>query len=57
MPVTPVARLDAVNTRPAAMKDALKAIRPKLETFYELLNDEQKARGRLVDRGAMATPR
>ena len=44
MPVTPVARLDAVNTRLAAMKDALKAIRPKLETFYESLNDEQKAR-------------
>ena len=44
MPVTPVARLDAVKTRLAAMEDALKAIRPKLETFYASLNDEQKAR-------------
>jgi hypothetical protein len=44
MPQTPVARLDAVKTRLASMTDALKIIRPKLETFYNSLNDEQKAR-------------
>ena len=44
MPQTPVARLDAVKARLSAMVDALKTIRPKLEDFYALLNDEQKAR-------------
>jgi HAMP domain-containing protein len=44
MPPTPVARLDAVQTRLGAMAEALKTIRPNLETFYASLNDEQKAR-------------
>lgn len=44
MPQSPVARLDAVKTRLASMTDALKIIRPKLEAFYNSLNDEQKAR-------------
>jgi LTXXQ motif family protein len=44
MPVTPMARLDAVNTRLAAMVDALQTVRPKLATFYASLDDEQKAR-------------
>lgn len=43
MPETPVARLDAVNTRLNAMVDAIKAIRPKLQDFYATLSDEQKA--------------
>jgi LTXXQ motif family protein len=44
MPQTPAARLDVVKTRLASMTDALKIIRPKLEAFYNSLNDEQKAR-------------
>ncbi len=44
MPVTPMARLDAVNTRLTAMVDALQTVRPKLATFYASLDDEQKAR-------------
>jgi LTXXQ motif family protein len=44
VPQDPAARLDAVKTRLASMMDALKTIRPKLEAFYNSLNDEQKAR-------------
>ncbi len=44
MPQTPVARLDAVQTRLNAMVDAMQSVRPKLENFYASLNDEQKAR-------------
>ena len=44
MPQTPVARLEAVNTRLAAMVDAMKSVRPKLADFYGSLTDEQKAR-------------
>jgi hypothetical protein len=41
---SPVARLDAVESRLSAMSAALKSIRPTLERFYASLNDEQKAR-------------
>jgi hypothetical protein len=44
MPDTPVARLDAVKIRLSAMIDALQTIRPKLQTFYSSLTDEQKAK-------------
>jgi hypothetical protein len=44
MPKTPVARLDAVKTRLTAMVDAIDSVRPKLETFYASLSDEQKAK-------------
>ena len=44
MPQTPVARLDAVQTRLSAMVDAIKTIRPALENFYASLSDEQKAK-------------
>ena len=44
VPQTPVARLDAVKTRLAAMVEAMKTIRPKLQDFYGSLNDEQKAK-------------
>ena len=44
MPKTPVARLDAVKTRLTAMVDAINSVRPKLETFYASLSDEQKAK-------------
>ena len=44
VPLTPVARLDAVKTRLKAMVDAMNAVRPKLQAFYASLSDEQKAR-------------
>ena len=44
MPQTPVARLDAVQTRLSAMVEAIKTIRPALENFYASLSDEQKAK-------------
>ena len=44
VPQTPVARLDAVNTRLEAMVEAMKTIRPKLQDFYTSLSDEQKAK-------------
>jgi hypothetical protein len=44
VPQTPVARLDAVKTRLAAMVEAMKTIRPKLQDFYNALSDEQKAK-------------
>jgi hypothetical protein len=44
MPQTPVARLDAVNTRLEAMIAAMNTIKPKLAAFYDSLSDDQKAR-------------
>ena len=44
MPQTPVTRLDAVKTRLAAIVEAMKTIRPKLQDFYTSLSDEQKAK-------------
>jgi hypothetical protein len=44
MPQTPVARLDAAETRLNAMVAAMKTIRPDLESFYASLSDEQKAK-------------
>jgi hypothetical protein len=44
LPTTPVARLDAVKARLAAMSAAMTAVRPKLERFYATLDDNQKAR-------------
>jgi hypothetical protein len=37
------ARLDAMNSRPAAMVGAVKTLRPALGSFYASLSDEQKA--------------
>ncbi len=42
-PDTPMARLDAMNSRLAAMIEAVKTVRPALFTFYASLSDEQKA--------------
>jgi hypothetical protein len=39
---TPSARLAAMQQRLAAMKTAISAIRPPLEKFFEMLDDEQK---------------
>jgi LTXXQ motif family protein len=44
VPKSPAARLDTINTRLSAMADAIKSVRPNLQTFYASLNDDQKAR-------------
>jgi LTXXQ motif family protein len=55
VPQTPVARVDAVKTRLAAMVDAMKTIRPKLADFYTSLSDEQKAKFNIMGPGQSAT--
>jgi LTXXQ motif family protein len=44
LPSTPVGRLAAMHQRLEAMLQAVRIVRPALENFYGLLNDEQKAR-------------
>jgi hypothetical protein len=44
LPSTPVGRLAAMHQRLDAMLQAVRIVRPVLETFYQSLNDEQKAR-------------
>jgi len=44
VPMTPPGRLQAMTMRLQATDDAIKIIKPPLETFYNSLNDEQKAR-------------
>jgi hypothetical protein len=44
VPQAPVTRLDTVAKRLTAMIDAMKTVRPKLESFYASLSDEQKAK-------------
>src|SRR5208337_5348120 len=44
VPLTPVARLDAVAKRIQAMSQAVQILRPPLATLYASLNDEQKGR-------------
>jgi hypothetical protein len=44
MPVTPLERLDTMQDRIWAMRDAVLTIRMPLEHFYSSLNEEQKAR-------------
>lgn len=44
VPLTPVARLEAVAKRIEAMRDAVQILRPPLTAFYNSLNDEQKDR-------------
>jgi hypothetical protein len=43
VPGTPVARLDAMRERFAAMLQAAKTMHPALSSFYASLNNEQKA--------------
>lgn len=43
-PITPPARLDAMEKRLQAMIDAAKTVKPALESFYASLTSEQKAR-------------
>jgi hypothetical protein len=44
LPSTPTGRLAAMHQRLDAMLQAVRTVRPPLEQFYQLLNDEQKAR-------------
>jgi ABC-type transporter MlaC component len=44
LPSTPTGRLAAMHQRLDAMLQAVRTVRPALEKFYLLLNDEQKAR-------------
>jgi hypothetical protein len=44
VPLSPVARLDTVETRLSAMTGAIKSVRPDLQNFYASLSDEQKAK-------------
>src|SRR6202030_4201211 len=44
VPLTPIARLDAVMKRIQAMSQAVQILRPPLTTLYNSLNDEQKDR-------------
>jgi hypothetical protein len=49
-PVTPTGRLAAAEKRLAAMLDAVRTVRPALDSYYNSLNDEQKARLTLAQR-------
>ena len=41
---TPIGRINAMDARLAAMLQAVRMVRPALTNFYQMLNDEQKAR-------------
>ena len=43
-PLTPLARLDAVETRLEAMRKAIQIVRPPLASLYDSLSDEQRQR-------------
>ena len=49
-PVTPTGRLAAAEKRLAAMLDAVRTVRPALDSYYGSLTDEQKARLTLAQR-------
>jgi len=55
VPISPVARIDTVETRLKAMTDAVKSVRPDLQNFYASLSDEQKARFNTVGPPPKAT--
>jgi hypothetical protein len=48
-PATPTARLDTLERRLEAMLEAVRTVKPALETFYGTLTDEQKARLNALD--------
>ncbi len=48
LPSTPTGRLEAMRQRIGTMLEALSIVQPPLRRFYDLLNDEQKARFNLV---------
>jgi LTXXQ motif family protein len=43
-PLTPLARLDAVETRLEAMRKAIQIVRPPLASLYDSLSDQQRQR-------------
>jgi hypothetical protein len=47
--------LDTVEARLEAMDQAVKAIRPALDTFYTSLTDEQKARFNMMGQSQSGT--
>jgi hypothetical protein len=47
-PLTPVGRVDAMRQRLSAMLDAIIAVRPALEAFYNSLDYEQRARFNVI---------
>ena len=49
LPSTPTGRLAAMHKRVAAMLLAISVVQPPLQTFYESLTDEQKARFNVVN--------
>ena len=58
LPSTPTGRVEAMRQRIGTMLMALSIVQPPLQRFYDLLNDEQKARFNLMtpeDRAAGAT--
>lgn len=50
-PLTPTGLLELAEKRTEARLQAIKVLRPPLEAFYKLLNDEQKVRWSLGTRG------
>ncbi len=48
LPSTPTGRLEAMRQRIGTMLMALSIVQPPLQRFYDLLNDEQKARFNLM---------
>jgi hypothetical protein len=44
LPSTPTGRIDAMRVRVSAMLEAVRTVRAPVAKFYDLLNDEQKAR-------------
>ena len=53
---TPPARLAAVGTRLDVMLQAIGTVRPALDKFYGLLNDEQKAKITALTAGGAFAP-
>jgi LTXXQ motif family protein len=53
-PLTPTGRMVAIETRLTALRDALGMMRPPLESFYDALTDEQKARFERIGRSRRA---
>jgi hypothetical protein len=49
VPLTPIARLDAVMKRIQAMSRAVQILRPPLTALYNSLDDEQKERFAIID--------
>ena len=51
LPNSPTEQIEAMRTRLVVMLQAVRIMRPALETFYQSLNDEQRARFDAADHG------